>query len=447
MSLQSSSLRYGQYRFPPSPPSSGTPTADSSPRIPSQNQFLFTPNYRSTATRSVSRHKGHDEDTSDSEGYTTERLPPGSMSRKRPRRRQTLRSLTMPVVPKHSPTKHRIHPPSPTSPRQLSRSPSSGSVSSTSTDTSRDDNHHPPPPLPPPPPPPHHTGRKVAATLQLFKETASDEMMSTDPSDRTDTVDNELTEPQYQFVKRSEWPDRETAAGRREKSMSSFAERSRTRDPVLDEISDNRRATVADPEPFHQWRSAVTDRGRRRDRPSEDLLPEGDLLVESPASFRYPPSPSPSRSPTKYISATFDLPIDLSLSPLSPSPATPSPALPPSPLESAWSTDDEDEDESTWETASAVSTSSSVAYDDHVKTSPHASDSELPTLHPDDIEGPFDDDRPTRPKRRVLPEKQLPHIPLRPFRNQVGGHSAIYRFTKQAVCKVSMLGFFFSLCG
>lgn len=33
-------------------------------------------------------------------------------------------------------------------------------------------------------------------------------------------------------------------------------------------------------------------------------------------------------------------------------------------------------------------------------------------------------------------EDHLPHIPLRPFRNQVGGHSAIYKFTKRAVCKV-----------
>ncbi|KAG2158945.1 SAICAR synthase-like protein [Suillus bovinus] len=32
-------------------------------------------------------------------------------------------------------------------------------------------------------------------------------------------------------------------------------------------------------------------------------------------------------------------------------------------------------------------------------------------------------------------DETLPHIPLRPFRNQVGGHSAIYRFTKRAVCK------------
>ena len=35
-----------------------------------------------------------------------------------------------------------------------------------------------------------------------------------------------------------------------------------------------------------------------------------------------------------------------------------------------------------------------------------------------------------------LSQESLPHIPLRPFRNQVGGHSAIYKFTKRAVCKV-----------
>ena len=34
-------------------------------------------------------------------------------------------------------------------------------------------------------------------------------------------------------------------------------------------------------------------------------------------------------------------------------------------------------------------------------------------------------------------QESLPHIPLRPFRNQVGGHSAIYKFTRRAVCKVS----------
>ena len=36
-------------------------------------------------------------------------------------------------------------------------------------------------------------------------------------------------------------------------------------------------------------------------------------------------------------------------------------------------------------------------------------------------------------------QASLPHIPLRPFRNQVGGHSAIYKFTKGAVCKVRFI--------
>jgi inositol-hexakisphosphate kinase len=35
-------------------------------------------------------------------------------------------------------------------------------------------------------------------------------------------------------------------------------------------------------------------------------------------------------------------------------------------------------------------------------------------------------------------QDQLPHVPLRPFRNQVGGHSTIYKFTKGAVCKVRL---------
>ncbi|KAF8305136.1 SAICAR synthase-like protein [Clavulina sp. PMI_390] len=35
----------------------------------------------------------------------------------------------------------------------------------------------------------------------------------------------------------------------------------------------------------------------------------------------------------------------------------------------------------------------------------------------------------------LTPPTRLPHVPLKPFRNQVGGHSAIYKFTKRAVCK------------
>jgi hypothetical protein len=36
-------------------------------------------------------------------------------------------------------------------------------------------------------------------------------------------------------------------------------------------------------------------------------------------------------------------------------------------------------------------------------------------------------------------EDALPHIPLRPFRNQVGGHTSIYKFTRRAVCKVGTI--------
>ena len=31
------------------------------------------------------------------------------------------------------------------------------------------------------------------------------------------------------------------------------------------------------------------------------------------------------------------------------------------------------------------------------------------------------------------------HIPLRPFRNKVGGHASMYKFTRRAVCKVSAI--------
>lgn len=36
-------------------------------------------------------------------------------------------------------------------------------------------------------------------------------------------------------------------------------------------------------------------------------------------------------------------------------------------------------------------------------------------------------------------DDRLPTVPLLPFQNQVGGHSAIYKFTKRAVCKVCRL--------
>lgn len=60
-------------------------------------------------------------------------------------------------------------------------------------------------------------------------------------------------------------------------------------------------------------------------------------------------------------------------------------------------------------------------------------------LSPYDIELQNPEDDPTQSNVDSLYEfsnESLPHIPLRPFRNQVGGHCAIYKFTKRAVCKV-----------
>lgn len=55
-----------------------------------------------------------------------------------------------------------------------------------------------------------------------------------------------------------------------------------------------------------------------------------------------------------------------------------------------------------------------------------------------------DETHPTQ-QQKLMSQKQssarLPPVPLKPFRNQVGGHSAIYKFTKRAVCKVSFILF------
>ncbi|KIY65247.1 SAICAR synthase-like protein [Cylindrobasidium torrendii FP15055 ss-10] len=67
---------------------------------------------------------------------------------------------------------------------------------------------------------------------------------------------------------------------------------------------------------------------------------------------------------------------------------------------------------STWETASATTTTSTASF--------HNPEEE------DQFDRGYDSDN---------LDFNLPHIPLKPFRNQVGGHTAIYKFTKRAVCK------------
>lgn len=107
---------------------------------------------------------------------------------------------------------------------------------------------------------------------------------------------------------------------------------------------------------------------------------------------------------------------------------------------SSWSTDDD----SAWDTtsvASSLATSPSpfVPQDElpDLSTTPFGTSlhyfPDAPSLNEEDEAsyGTLDElDLSTAP---------LPNVPLKPFKNQVGGHSAIYKFTKRAVCKVSTL--------
>lgn len=195
-------------------------------------------------------------------------------------------------------------------------------------------------------------------------------------------------------------------------------------------------------------RSLELDRGRKRDRKSED-----DYILLS-HTLQYPPSPSPSCSPRSRNSLI--VPTDPGFHPLPDIPPDEShPSVPDSPFDplvrvspfpsttvSPWSTEDE-ESESTWETASVSSVSTASV----PVNLPDPSFVPSPEIHSgddtvDDDDSPFPSPFPSSHEFHDLdsnletsPLSLTPHIPLRPFRNQVGGHSSIYKFTKRAVCK------------
>ena len=362
-------------------------------------------------------------------------------------------------------------------------------------------------------------GRKVAATLQLFKETSgpSEDPSSGDPSEVT--LGNRRVEPfqevedvaeAFEFVKRSEWPARETAATRRERSMT-LLERTKTRDSSInDQVELERKSSLRESPPYDvtQWRRdhpVVMSRGRRRERAFDELPDNIDFRRDdsqqtihpfpnpnesSPIFFRprsraYHLSSSPPPSPSKSTAFYHHIPETSSLSSVSAYPVAKRPHLPPmrttthysrsptpvradhhpngyvsnpiSPLESlsSWS-----DDESLWETASTASTvasnTSAYGYPSSTGHSPSSTLQKLPeTVQVSDTSNrfshldeenlaPFDSiDNETLAVNINRLEERLPHIPLRPFRNQVGGHSAIYKFTKQAVCKVRLISYYF----
>ncbi|KAL6298743.1 hypothetical protein BKA93DRAFT_820220 [Sparassis latifolia] len=325
----------------------------------------------------------------------------------------------------------------------------------------------------------------TAASLDLFKETAVTPSEDEHPYDHPRPVSasskrRDVAEAQFEFVKRSDWPDREAAAIRRDKSMTGL-ERVRTRDSIISGVRRRKARTFSARDTvltdLVQWRN----RGRPQERSvwADDSAPDATFgspgtdssassassaatyhgeRTPSPVSLvlpaTFPPSPSPSRSPRNRFPPSDRATVRTrSRSPTPiydhhPSPRYPTPA---SEL-TTWSTDDE----SAWETASVTTTSTTSVSSPFPlspsRTSPlpqpivrNASDEDeeqqqRALLSPfDDIEvgsqGVSSVEHGDLPLGFNLSRESLPHIPLRPFRNQVGGHSAIYKFTKRAVCK------------
>ncbi|RPD61843.1 SAICAR synthase-like protein [Lentinus tigrinus ALCF2SS1-7] len=521
---------------PPSPTSSATVTAAPSPTsasAPSRSRIFTLPPGPSRAhSHKIHRKRGwHDHSDDDSEGSGTEtQQDPGSLraAYQRAFRRASERALTMPSS-RTSKKSEAFRTVSPVTARRAVSRRSPSSVSSTSSSS--------PDRVVVPSTSTAGIGRKVAASLDLFKETAPSPSVEKAEVDAFDLSRTEPTgskrrggpsvgdvgEAQYEFVKRSDWPDREAAAIRRERSITGL-ERVRTRESTSSATSTrergqdlrkrkertlSRRETVLSD--LVQWRAAVQAgcgedvRGRPRERSVwvEDSPPldaehvssgsepssvssastfhQENRPTQSPSQPRFSPSALPVRSSPLDLHPTLPAvepvvsPLDLHEFPpparrgatRSRSPREAPFELPlqlPSvpqypPFDSPWSTDD-DED-SAWDTASVTTTTSTTSASSPFplspsRTSPHphpqprvhyASDDD--DRHQRSMLSTYDDMELTSPGSATNPDiennlglygvsqerETLPHIPLRPFRNQVGGHSAIYKFTKRAVCK------------
>ncbi|KAM6495612.1 hypothetical protein JOM56_008318 [Amanita muscaria] len=378
--------------------------------------------------------------TKDSDPHTTEPTTPLSFSRSRPFKTP----LAIPSGLSRSPS------PSPPTPK-LRRPMSSSDFSSPSSS----------PDIAPHPLHAASIGRKVAASLQLFKESSGrDDDHSLDnpqgltlqPDSQKSNLCDDVAEAQFQFVKRSDWPDRETAVSRRQKSVS-VLDRMVDKDALTD-AGNSRRNTVA------AW---PDNRGRRKrsfdnmdqlsgvssvaslciDESNNNLYSR--LRTPSCHASRSPPisiSPYELMQPTRSHSQSSHLSRKLSAieQPLPPQRlfANP-PSESVSPIStSAYSTDDD----STWDTASVTTTfSHTSAHVPHFETDDYHSDFNNASLyeqvHPENAQHFAMKGLYAKPLHFDAESTQghLPHIPLRPFRNQVGGHSVIYKFTKQAVCK------------
>ena len=239
-------------------------------------------------------------------------------------------------------------------------------------------------------------GRKVAASLDIFRETISsaDELDDVEkpslplvtrrrvPSKRHP---KSSAEPEYSFFKRSEWPDRGSAATRRERS-SGTRDRARTRDggystSVSRSTADDERRkdrphsvrenVISD---LVNWRTGIPgdpfqDRGRTRKRSLDSNQPIGTIdhqplhRNESP-SFRHPRdlqySPS-SSSPVSLTDIALTSPIVPSAI-IADSPLQRQDVLPPAKVPSSpYATEDEDDESSNWEDETASDSGTTVS--------------------------------------------------------------------------------------
>jgi inositol-hexakisphosphate 5-kinase len=388
----------------------------------------------------------------------------------------------------------------PTSPRRIPKPLSSRRSSSSRSTASSSDSS--PPPSSHNRSPQHNSagiGRKVADSLQLFKESVS--LPATEvinplafsracsPSRRRISThspaddDDDVIGPHFEFVKRSDWPVREAAALRREQCTLAL-DRTRTRES--EPRRKDRADTPRDEVKRQDSRGRTRDRRQRVEQPNvapslsiqstsctpsyRDLCLTPLVTSHSYSSLLHSPPPSERIStpaPQFQPPARLAPPIILSPAPIpiharapeishsrSPTPIRTVPELPshlvyhdPVSTPSPWTTDDE----SAWESASVTSTSSVSS----PTSPPEPLDSNPGVTWPTDdeyhdlsrhtpVDDDDDDDDDQYHTQLDSSEDILPHIPLRPFRNQVGGHASIYKFTKRAVCKVRILLLFFN---
>ncbi|KAF7331862.1 Kinase [Mycena kentingensis (nom. inval.)] len=343
-------------------------------------------------------------------GYVTERSRPRPLDI----RRNAARALTLPASSSMSSLNHHFSRPLSARSSSPSSSSSSGAPSS-SPDRAATHMLN------------AGIGRKVAATLQLFKETKDGSGGSASRAGSSKRPED-VAEAKFEFLKRSEWPDREAAAVRRQKSATALR-RVRTRESaVYDEAasrSPSRESVLND---IVSWRDDISTspektRGRARQRPTDEALTF--FLASSPLPDRILlPHRLRDRIPAVYrdISGKTLVPGILARRPSRPSPLhVHSPNFRPA---STFLYHRRTVLTKTSTTSAGASNSFSTIPSTHLPRRP-------PIIH----------ELTQKPKYHGLLDldadltDQLPHIPLRPFRNQVGGHSAIYRFTKQAVCK------------